>query len=80
MHIEQVGEDIHLLDEQDHILPAETMLTLGINDYIPAVHASHFPAEGDIQSMTAAETIIYYLENVNGQVDYADCNRYFRFR
>lgn len=80
MHIEQVGDDIHLLDENDHILSADTMLTLGINDYIPAVHASHFPAEGDIQSMTAAETMIFYLENINSQVDYADCNRYFRFQ
>jgi 2',3'-cyclic-nucleotide 2'-phosphodiesterase (5'-nucleotidase family) len=80
MHIEQVGDDIHLLDENDHILPAETMLTLGINDYIPAVHASHFPAEGDIQNMTTTETMIFYLENINSQVDYADCNRYFRFQ
>ncbi len=80
MQIEQVGDDIHLLDELDQLLPSETMLTLGINDYIPAVHASHFPEEGDIQTMTAAETIIYYLENVNSQVDYADCNRYFRFQ
>jgi len=80
LHIEQVGEDIHLLDEHDHILPAETMLTLGINDYIPAVHASHFPTEGVIQRMTTAETLIYYLEHINSQVDYADCNRYFRFQ
>jgi len=80
MNIEQVGDDIHLLDEHGHILPAETMLTLGINDYIPAVHASHFPAEGDIQNMTTTETMIYYLENINSQVDYADCNRYFRFQ
>lgn len=80
MHIEQVGDEIHLLDEHGHILPAETMLTLGINDYIPAVHASHFPVEGDIQNMTSTETIIHYLENINSQVDYADCNRYFRFQ
>jgi len=80
MHIEQVGDDIHLLDEHDHILPAETMLTLGVNDYIPAVHASHFTAEGVLQKMTTAETLIYYLEHVNSQVDYADCNRYFRFQ
>ena len=80
LHIEQVGDEIHLLDEQDNILSAETKLTLGLNDYIPAVHASYFPDQGAMQNMTAAETMIYYLENINSQVEYEDCDRYFRFR
>jgi len=80
LHIEQVGDEIHLLDEQDHILSAETVLTVGINDYIPAVHASYFPDKGAMQNMTAAETMIYYLENINSEVEYEDCDRYFRFQ
>jgi hypothetical protein len=55
-------------------------LTLGTNDYIPAVYDSYFPENGDIQALTAAETIIYYLENLNSNVNYTNCSNYFRFQ
>ena len=73
------GNDIVIADQYDHIIPNDSMLTVGINDYIPAVHEAYFPASGYIQSLTAAETIISYLVNIDNQVNYPGCDRYFRF-
>lgn len=80
IQIDQIGQDIQIKDLNDNILPDTSILTLGTNDYIPAVHDNYFPLNGSIQPLTAAETIIYYLENVNSQVNYPNCNRYFRFQ
>ena len=79
IEIEQLGNDIILTDSTGSIIEQERILTVGINDYIPAVHESYFPSEGEIQPMTSAESIIYYLENINDQVNYILCERYFRY-
>ena len=76
--IEQVDRDIEIRDLQNNILDDETTLTVGLNDYIPAVHDSYFPDNAQIQTMTDAETIISYLEETSNQVDYPICDRYFR--
>jgi len=80
VQINQVGNTIEITDLNSNLLSDNTELTLGTNDYIPAVYDSYFPVNGDIQVLTAAETIIYYLENVNSEVDYPNCSRYFRFQ
>jgi hypothetical protein len=80
VQIDQVGSDIQIKDMNGTVLSDEAVLTLGTNDYIPAVYDSYFPVNGDVQPLTAAETIIYYLENVNSDVNYPNCSRYFRYQ
>ena len=80
IQIEQIGSDIQIRDINGNIIAENTVLSIGLNDYIPVVHESYFTMVGEIQSLTAAETVIYYLENINNQVNYTDCSRYFRYQ
>jgi 2',3'-cyclic-nucleotide 2'-phosphodiesterase (5'-nucleotidase family) len=80
IQIERIGDDIQIKDSIGIIITDNTILSLGINDYIPAVHDTYFPANGNIQSLTTAETIISYLVNVNSQVNYPNCDHYFRYQ
>ncbi len=77
--IVKMGSDIIIKDLAGAIIPDNTVLTVGINDYIPAVYESYFPANGVLQTLSAAETLISYLENVNSEVNYPVCDRYFRY-
>ena len=80
VEINQLGSEIEIRDFNNSILSDNTILTLGTNDYIPAVYDSYFPHSGSIQELTAAETIISYLENINDQVSYPSCVRFFRYQ
>ena len=80
IQIEQVGSDLQIKDLDGEIIGDNTIISLGINDYIPAVHDSYFPANPDIQSITTAEAIIYYLKNINSQINYSYCDHYFRYQ
>jgi len=79
IQIERIGNDIRIEDLNNNIIPDNTILSIGTNDYIPAVYENYFPSNGNIQSLTDAETIISYLENNNSQVNYPNCSRYFRY-
>lgn len=76
--ISQVGQDIVIKDLQGNTLNDDEIRSVGLNDYIPAVHDKYFPEAGIIQELTDAETIISHLENNNTPVDYPACDRYFR--
>lgn len=76
--IEQIDRDVEIRDLQNNILEDNIILTVGLNDYIPAVYDSYFPENGQIQNLTDAETVISYLENINNQVDYPSSDRYFK--
>ncbi len=78
--IEQYDRDVEIRNLQNKMLADETILTVGLNDYVPAVHDNYFPDNAQIQVMTDAETIISYLEETGNQVDYSSCNRYFRMK
>jgi len=80
VQINQVGNSIEITDLNGNLLDDNTVLTLGTNDYIPAVYDNYFPTNGDIQTLTAAETLIDYLVNTDGDVDYPNCSRYFRYQ
>jgi 5'-nucleotidase/UDP-sugar diphosphatase len=77
--ISKSGSDIVIRDKNNAVIPDAYILTVGINDYIPAVHELYFPSEGNRQLLTAAETLIYYLENINSTIDYQGSNCYFRY-
>jgi len=78
--IEQDANSVVIRDLENNILPNNTILKVGINDYIPAVYDSYFPTGGDVQPYTTAEAIIYFLENINDQVDYPDCGNFFNYQ
>jgi 5'-nucleotidase / UDP-sugar diphosphatase len=73
------GNNVIIKDLNGNTIPDDYVLTVGLNDYIPAVYDSYFPSNGNRQLLTAAETLITYLEEINDQVDYQDCNHYFRY-
>jgi len=80
IQISQEGNAIYIRDMQDNIMADEVILSVGMNDYIPAVHDQFFPANGEILSITTAEVLMKYLEEINSVVNYPDCNNYFRFQ
>lgn len=79
VNILKSGSDIVIKDGNNSTIPDDYVLTVGINDYIPAVHDLYFPSEGNRQLLTAAETLIYFLENVTATIDYRGSNCYFRY-
>jgi 2',3'-cyclic-nucleotide 2'-phosphodiesterase (5'-nucleotidase family) len=80
INIEQNGISIEIKDLNNNTIPDTTILKVGTNDYIPAVHDNYFPTDGKVQTLTAAETLISYLKNDNNQVNYPNCNHYFRYQ
>ena len=79
IQIDQVGSAIEIKDLNGTVLPDNTNLTIGLNDFIPAIFDVWFPPSGTTQPLTDAETIISYMQNGNGQVNYPGCSRYFRY-
>ncbi len=57
-------------------LSNETILTVGINYYIPSVYYCYFPSDPIIDDDTTAELIVEYIR-ANNIVNYSSCNRYF---
>ncbi len=78
--IDQTGSGIQIKDQNGNIIPDDTVFSVGVNDYIPSVYDEYFPENGILQSYTCAEALIYYLKNINSEVDYPNCNRYFRYQ
>ncbi|MEQ8580938.1 MAG: bifunctional UDP-sugar hydrolase/5'-nucleotidase [Marinoscillum sp.] len=76
---QQSGQNLTLyLDGK--AIPPEELVTIGINDYIPAVYDQYFPLEkAEIQGLTTAETIIEYLKTMNSTLDDEGCNQYFQY-
>ena len=64
---------------EGNLIPDNEILTVGVNDYIAAVHDVYFPDSGAVQPMADAEAIISYLEEINSEVDYEYCENYFRY-
>ena len=82
INIEQQGNQIIIKDEYGVVLEDGESLSIGINDYIPAVYDMYFPplSSGIVQPHTDAETIISYLESIPNSINYEGCNRYFRYQ
>jgi len=72
---------LRVYDEAGNELQDSKVLTIGINDYIPAVYDKYFPLEkADRKDFTTAEALIGYLKTINSTVDDEGCNRYFRYQ
>jgi 2',3'-cyclic-nucleotide 2'-phosphodiesterase (5'-nucleotidase family) len=73
------GSEVVIRDLNNHEIPDDYVLKVGLSDYIPAVHELYFPETGIAQAKTSAETIISYLENYDGEINYKQCSYYFRY-
>jgi 2',3'-cyclic-nucleotide 2'-phosphodiesterase (5'-nucleotidase family) len=80
LNLEQVGQEIVVRDSSGQILEDSDRVTLGTNDYIPAVDNEFFPVSGTLKDLTDAETIINYLQANPEPVNYPTCERYFRYQ
>lgn len=66
-------------DLKGDVIPDETVLSVGMNDYIPARYDQHFPAQYEAKPFTTSEALINWLENNPEDIDYSDCTKYFRY-
>lgn len=74
------GQDLIIRDEDGNEYADDDLITIAINDYIPAVYENHFPLDkAQLQDQTTAESIIQYLKTINSTVDSDGCNQYFEF-
>ena len=80
LQITQNGDAIELRDSGGALLNANTSITLGINDYIPAVYDDYFISTPQVQPFTTAELLIKHLENRTTSVSYPDCQQYFEYQ
>ena len=75
----KVNNEVVVRDLNGDIIPDSTVLTIGVNDYIPAVHDTYFPTSKIVRPQTDAETVISFLEQINSQVNYGTSSNYFKF-
>ena len=75
----QDGSTIKFLNEQGEELSEDTVLRIGLNDYIPAVYNSYFTQTPEILEFTTAETIINYLNKNKNPIDFIGHSQYFSF-
>ena len=73
------GSQLIIYDESFRKIPDDFVLKVGINDYIPAVHSAYFPQNKQIQTLSAAETLIEYLRNNHEPVNFTNCSNYFKY-
>ena len=70
---------IDVKDLNGNLIPDNTVLSVGLNDYIPAVYDDYFPNNGIVQTQTDVETVISYLKKINSEVNYSNSS-YFKFQ
>lgn len=79
IQINQNGSQVEIKDELGNLLDDNFTVSVGLNDYIPAVHDDYFSLNNDVQDLSAAESIMYYLQNINSEVNYPQCGNFFRY-
>ncbi len=76
--LERSQSTVDVIDEFGNRLEDSEVLTIGINDYIPAVYDDYFNYSGaDIKELTTAEVLIEYLKGQESNLDYENCNQFF---
>lgn len=76
INVSDADGDFQIVDADGVPLPDDQELTMGVNDYIPAVFDDYFDfADADIRPYTTAEAIIGYLQSINSTIDFEDCFR-----
>ena len=73
------NNDVIVKDLQGNIISDNTVLKVGVNDYVPAVFDMYFPTTSLVQPETDAETVIKYLKQTSKKINYSTSNNYFRY-
>lgn len=78
--LERNGNELTIFDENGNEMDNDRVVTIGINDYIPALYEDYFSLdEAIVKELTTAESVIQYLKTINSTVDYEGCNSYFKY-
>lgn len=80
VYISQVNGKIEIRDINNQLLNDNTTLTIGLNDYIPAVYDTYFTQTPTIKPYTTAEGLIEYLQNNSNSINYTQVNSYFQYQ
>lgn len=80
VYLEQENNTIVIKNKDYQILNDNETLTIGLNDYIPAVYDTYFTKTPTILPNTTAETLINYLESTTTPINYTQINSYFKFQ
>lgn len=79
LQFQQIGDAIEVKDMAGNTLLDHQSITIGINDYIPAVYDNFFPSSGTLQALSSAETLINFLQTESSTINYTNCSNYFRY-
>ncbi|WP_462282035.1 5'-nucleotidase C-terminal domain-containing protein, partial [Salinivirga cyanobacteriivorans] len=77
--IKQEKGDVELYDSAHNLLNNNKVLTVGINDYVAAVHDNFFGNDGKFLDYTSSDAIIYYISNSTQAIDFTANHNYFRY-
>jgi len=77
--LEEANNEVIIKNLNNEIINDNTTLTIGLNDYIPAVYDTYFTQTPTYKSYTTAESIIDYLQNNTTPINYTSYNNYFKF-
>ncbi len=80
MTIVRNGNVIEIRDDQNQVLSDNTNITIGLNDYLPAVHSDYFTQTPINLPYTTAEGIISFLENDQTLVNYTQSTNFFQYQ
>lgn len=76
IQVDESGGDVQIVDANGVPLADDTMLTMGVNDYLVAVYDDFFDVQqADIRDYTTAEAIIGYLQTINPSINFEGCVR-----
>ena len=77
--IKQENGAVELYDSASNLLNDKKILTVGINDYVAAVHDDFFGDDGQFLDYTSSDAIIYYISNSAQAIDFTSNHNYFRY-
>ena len=80
VNITQTNGVIEIRNKNNQLLSDNTTLSIGLNDYIPAVYDSYFTQTPTIKQYTTAEGLIEYLQNNTGTINYTQVNSFFQYQ
>ena len=80
VNISQTNETIEIRNKNNQLLSDNSTLTVGLNDYIPAVYDTYFTQTPTIKPYTTAEGLIEYLQNNTDAINYTQVNSYFQYQ
>ena len=80
VQLQRDGDELIVSDDSGNALADNVSLTIGMNDFIPALYDDFFSrADATLTDYTTAESLIEYMKNTNSTLDFEGCNRFFRY-